>query len=139
MWIEIEIYNDKCVHLYTFHTILGFVAVSLGGSFPGTREWLSLQLIPLISPYPSPPLPSTASSSELMWVPRMTCQLSWCNWSFLLSVAASTHHLLIISSLCPRPLVLKQDLRRPVTSLPCLLGHSHSDLDVSFAKYDFSV
>lgn len=90
-------------------------------------------------PHPPPPHPGTASSSELRWVPRMTCQLRWCNWSFLLSVAASIHHLLIISSLCPRPLLLKQDLRRPVTSLPCLLGHSHSDLDASFAKYDFSV
>ena len=39
------------------------------------------------------PHPSPTSSSEWMWVPRMTCQLRWCNWSFLLPVAASTHHL----------------------------------------------
>ena len=92
MWTEIEVYNDKCVHLHTLHTILGFVPVSLGGCFPGTRVQLLLQLIALISP-PPPPRPSPTSSSEWMWVARMTCQLRWCNWSFLLPVAASTHHL----------------------------------------------
>ncbi|XP_054580755.1 cyclin-dependent kinase 2-associated protein 2 isoform X3 [Eptesicus fuscus] len=50
--------------------------------------------------------------------------------------APTTQHLTQdFSPLCPSPLLPQQGFRRPVTSLPCLLGHSLSFLSVSFAKH----
>lgn len=96
--------------------------VSLGGCPPGTRGRLSLQ---------STALTGTLSrvSSEVTVSPTHDLPTVLIQLELALSVAPTTQHLPRTSTTFPR-LLPEQGLRRPVTSLPCFLGHSDSFFSV---------